>query len=151
MRNALRYLDEQLQRDYDALRKQPKVDLKQNHLADLHIQALYARSFWPNEAVAKPAQPAYDYYRGQAATYWPAQTRYLQALTALALHRQKSQPTAVKNILTALTENALHSPGTRYVLERSSRRLLLARSSHRNPGHPNRGLRRSAERSESGG
>ncbi|MBC6606472.1 hypothetical protein H8B13_06555 [Hymenobacter sp. BT188] len=110
LRNALGYLDEQLMRDYDNLRKQPKVDLKQNHLADLHIQALYARSFWPSQAVAKPAQPAYDYYQQQAATYWPAQTRYLQALTALALHRGKTAPTAVRNILQALTENALHSP-----------------------------------------
>jgi uncharacterized protein YfaS (alpha-2-macroglobulin family) len=110
LRNALGYLDEQLQRDYNNLRKQPKVDLKQNHLADLHIQALYARSFWPNEAIAKPAQPAYDYYREQASSYWPIQTRYLQALTALALHRGKKAPTAVRNILQALTENALHSP-----------------------------------------
>ncbi|SMB96828.1 alpha-2-macroglobulin domain protein [Hymenobacter roseosalivarius DSM 11622] len=110
LRNALRYLDEQMQRDYDNLRKQPKVDLKQNYLADLHIQALYARSFWPNETVAKAAQPAYDYYRQQAGTYWPAQTRYLQALTALALHRGKTAPTAVRDILQALTENALHSP-----------------------------------------
>ncbi|WP_133271799.1 alpha-2-macroglobulin family protein [Hymenobacter radiodurans] len=110
LRKALAYLDEQLQRDYDALRKQPKVDLKQNHLTDLHIQALYGRSFWPNEAVAKSAQPAYNYYHQQAATYWPAQTRYLQAQTALALHRDKTAPTAVRNILQALTENALHSP-----------------------------------------
>ncbi|GAB2455276.1 alpha-2-macroglobulin [Hymenobacter qilianensis] len=110
LRNALRYLDEQLQRDYDALRKQPKVDLKQNHLADLHIQALYARSFWPTQAVAKSAQSAYVYYQQQAATYWPAQTRYLQAQTALALHRGKTAPTAVRSILQALTENALHSP-----------------------------------------
>jgi uncharacterized protein YfaS (alpha-2-macroglobulin family) len=92
------------------LRKRPKVDLKQNHLVDLHIQALYARSFWPSQAVAKSAQPAYAYYNQQASTYWPVQPRYLQALTALALHRGKTAPAAVRDILQALRENALHSP-----------------------------------------
>ncbi|AIZ64602.1 hypothetical protein PK28_14660 [Hymenobacter sp. DG25B] len=110
LENALRYLDEQLQRDYNELRKQKGVDLKQQHVSDIQIQALYARSFWRKQAVAKSAQPAEAYYQQQAATYWKAQTRYLQAQTALALHRQKSQPAAVKDILTALSENALHSP-----------------------------------------
>ncbi|GAA4006258.1 alpha-2-macroglobulin family protein [Hymenobacter fastidiosus] len=110
LENALRYLDEQLQSDYTELRRQPKADLKQNHLADLQIQALYARSFWPQPAGAQAAQPARAYYQQQAATFWPTQTRYLQAQLALALHRQKAQPAAVKEVMTALTENALHSP-----------------------------------------
>ncbi|MBG8552765.1 alpha-2-macroglobulin family protein [Hymenobacter guriensis] len=110
LQNALRYLDEQLQRDYTELRKQPKVDLKKDHLQDIQIQALYARSFWLKQAVAKSAQPAQAYYQQQAATYWPAQTRYLQAQLALALHRTKAAPTAVRDVLTALRENALHSP-----------------------------------------
>lgn len=110
LRKALTYLDTQLQRDYDQLRKQPKVNLKQQHLSDLQVQALYARSFWVSQAVPKATQPAQAYYQQQAATFWQTQTRYLQAETALALHRQKVQPAAVKDILTALTENALHSP-----------------------------------------
>ncbi|RSK51375.1 alpha-2-macroglobulin family protein [Hymenobacter rigui] len=110
LQNAVAYLDGELQDDYTQLRKQPKVDLKQDHLADLQVQALYARSFWPALAVRKEAQPAQAYYQQQAATYWPGRTRYEQALMALALHRAKTQPAAVKNILTALQENALHSP-----------------------------------------
>ncbi|QNH63070.1 alpha-2-macroglobulin family protein [Hymenobacter sediminicola] len=110
LQKALTYLDTELQRDYTKLRKQPKVDLKQQHVSDIQVQALYARSFWPELAVPKAAQPAQTYYQQQAATYWKAQTRYLQAQMALALHRQKAQPAAVKNILTALSENALHSP-----------------------------------------
>ena len=110
LRNALHYLDAQLQRDYTELRKQPKVDLKQQHLFDIQVQALYARSFWVEAAVSKADQPALTYYQQQAATYWTSQTRYLQAQTALALHRQQVQPAAVKDILMALRENALHSP-----------------------------------------
>ncbi|WP_170170195.1 alpha-2-macroglobulin family protein [Hymenobacter perfusus] len=110
LQNAVAYLDAELQDDYTQLRKQPKVDLKQNHLFDQQIQALYARSFWLTLAVRKEAQPAQAYYQQQAATYWIGRTRYEQALAALALHRAKTQPAAVKSILTALQENALHSP-----------------------------------------
>ncbi|RYU77928.1 alpha-2-macroglobulin family protein [Hymenobacter persicinus] len=110
LRRALAYQDEQLQRDYAALRQQKGVDLKKNHLSDLQVQALYARSFWSAPAVAKAAQAAQTYYQQQAATFWPAQTRYLQAQIALSLHRQQAQPIVVKDILAALSENALHSP-----------------------------------------
>ncbi|GAB3234852.1 alpha-2-macroglobulin family protein [Hymenobacter seoulensis] len=110
LQRALAYLDAELQRDYATLQKQPKVDLKKNHLADLQIQALYARSFWLAQPVAKAAQPALAYYQQQTATYWKDQTRYLQAQVALALHRAQTQPAATKEILTALSENALHSP-----------------------------------------
>ncbi|TGD81178.1 alpha-2-macroglobulin family protein [Hymenobacter wooponensis] len=109
LQKALGYLDGELARDYTALRKQPKVDLKQNHLTDLQIQALYARSFWAAQAVAKDVQPALAYYQEQAATYWQAQTRYLQAQIVLGLHRQKKQPAVVKTIMQGLSENALHS------------------------------------------
>ncbi|MDF7813321.1 alpha-2-macroglobulin family protein [Hymenobacter sp. YC55] len=106
---ALAYLDGRLQRDYDELRRQNDVDLKQNHVSDLQIQALYARSFWTTQSVERATQPALTYYQQQAATFWKSETRYLQAQIALALHRQKVQPTAVKDIFVALTENALHS------------------------------------------
>ncbi|UOQ65470.1 alpha-2-macroglobulin family protein [Hymenobacter volaticus] len=106
---AVLYLDGQLQRDYEELRRQKGVDLKQNHVSDTQIQALYARSFWLTQSVSREAQPAFAYYQQQAATFWPSQSRYLQAQIALTLHRQKIQPAAVKDILTALTENALHS------------------------------------------
>ncbi|GGG31232.1 alpha-2-macroglobulin family protein [Hymenobacter glacieicola] len=110
LQNAVAYLDGEMQRDYTQLRKQAKVDLKLNHLDDVQVQALYARSFWPTLPVPKEAQSAQAYYQQQAATYWLGRTHYVQALAALAMHRTKTQPTAVKNILTALQENALHSP-----------------------------------------
>ncbi|WP_375436444.1 alpha-2-macroglobulin [uncultured Hymenobacter sp.] len=106
---AVLYLDGQLQRDYEELRRQKNVDLKQNHVSDTQIQALYARSFWLTQSVNQASQAAFGYYQQQAATFWPSQSRYLQAQIALAFHRQKLQPAAVKDIFTALTENALHS------------------------------------------
>ncbi|MBF9236303.1 hypothetical protein I2I05_02735 [Hymenobacter sp. BT683] len=109
LENALRFLDAGLTRDYAELRRQKGVKLNENHLGDLHIQALYARSFWPQLAIAGDAKVAATYYRQQAARYWPAQTRYLQAQVALALFRETKSAPAAQEILRALSENALHS------------------------------------------
>ncbi|SFQ37936.1 Alpha-2-macroglobulin family protein [Hymenobacter arizonensis] len=110
LQEALQYLDGSLARDYATLRKQKNVKLAVNHLRDLHIQALYARSFWPQLAEAPTSKTAHAYYRGQAATFWPDQTRYLQAQVALALFRESKAAPAAREILRALAENALHSP-----------------------------------------
>ena len=110
LQQALRYLDASLARDYTELRKQKGVKLAENHLGDLHIQALYARSFWPQQPEATASKTAHAYYREQAARYWPAQSRYLQAQIALALHRETKAASAAQEILRALAENALHSP-----------------------------------------
>jgi uncharacterized protein YfaS (alpha-2-macroglobulin family) len=111
LQNALRYLDTRLTYDYAELRRQKGVKLNENHLADLHIQALYARSFWPQSiSPTAAAKDAAAYYRQQAARYWPAQTRYLQAQVALALFRESKSALPAQEIMRALTENALHAP-----------------------------------------
>ena len=109
LQNALRYIDAATARDYAELRRQKGVKLADNHLGDLPIQALYARSFWPRQPATAAAETAVAYYRGQAAKYWPAQTRYLQAQIALALYRADTKAPAASEILRALTENALHA------------------------------------------
>ncbi|WP_460502778.1 alpha-2-macroglobulin family protein, partial [Hymenobacter agri] len=110
LQNALRYLDAELAADYARLRREKGVKLADNHLSDEHVQALYARSFWPQQPEAPAAKTAFAYYRTQAAKFWPAQTRYLQAQIALALFRTDTKAPAAADILRALTENALHSP-----------------------------------------
>ncbi|WP_223651762.1 alpha-2-macroglobulin family protein [Hymenobacter psoromatis] len=110
LQNALRYLDATTAQDYADLRRQKNVRLADDHLGDLQIQALYARSFWPLPVVAASARPALAYYRGQAARYWPGRTRYLQAQLALSLFREDAKAPAAQAIMRALAENALHSP-----------------------------------------
>ncbi|WP_426058678.1 alpha-2-macroglobulin family protein [Hymenobacter sp. B1770] len=114
LQEALQYLDSSLASDYATLQKQKNVKLADNNLHDLHIQALYARSFWPHLAEAPTSKTAHTYYRGQVAKYWPGQTRYLQAQAALVLSRYYERVGGVdKNvaalIMTGLSENALHS------------------------------------------
>jgi hypothetical protein len=110
LQHALHYLDGALAKDYADLRRQKAVKLTANHLGDLEIQALYARSFWLAQPVATEAKAAYAYYRTQAASHWTGQTRYLQAQAALALFRADKAAPVAQNILRALAENALHSP-----------------------------------------
>jgi uncharacterized protein YfaS (alpha-2-macroglobulin family) len=110
LQNALHYLDEAIAADYAQLRKQKDVKLTDNHLSDLQIQALYARSFWPQQPESTAAKAAYAYYRQQAAAHWPVQTRYLQSQIALSLFRTNPTAPATQDILRALAENALHSP-----------------------------------------
>ena len=110
LQQALRYLDAAQARDYADLRRQKDVKLTADHLGDLQIQALYARSFWPRQAVLPAAKTALAYYRGQAAQYWAGRTRYLQAQIALGLFRENAQAPAAQAIGRALVENALHSP-----------------------------------------
>jgi len=110
LQQALRYLDAAQAHDYADLRRQKDVKLTADHLGDLQIQALYARSFWLKQPVLPAAKTAAAYYRGQAAQYWPGRTRYLQAQLALGLFRDNAQASAAQTIMRALAENALHSP-----------------------------------------
>ena len=114
LQNALAYLDRALAKDYaDLLRESKRPQgpkLADDHLGDLETQALYARSFWPDRAVPASARPAYAYYQGQAAKYWPGRPRYLQAQIALALFRADKAAPAARLIVRAFSENALHSP-----------------------------------------
>jgi len=110
LQHALRYVDASLAHDYAALRRQKDVKLAADHLTDLHVQALYARSFWPQQPVAAEAKPTYAYYRTQAAAHWAGRTRYLQAQIALSLFRENAKAPAAQVVMRALAENALHSP-----------------------------------------
>ncbi|MEO7265887.1 MAG: alpha-2-macroglobulin family protein, partial [Ferruginibacter sp.] len=101
---ALPYLDARLKDEYDNLLKY-KVKLDQNNLSSTAIQYLYMRSFF-TEPLTSTAKTAYNYYSSQSAKYWLSQSKYMQGMIALALHRQ--QNTSVpKAIIESLKQNAI--------------------------------------------
>ncbi|QHJ09099.1 alpha-2-macroglobulin family protein [Hymenobacter busanensis] len=109
LRRAVGFIDRAVVKEYELLRKQKGVKLADDHLGDATLHALYARSFWAADVpLPAAAKTAYDYYRTQAATYWPKRNRYLQALAALTLHRA-AQPKPARDIMEALRQNALQS------------------------------------------
>jgi len=104
--NAIPYLDKKIKEDYDDLIKY-KSNLKENNLGSTQIQYLYMRSFFPEYKIATASQTAYAYYRKQAQKYWLNNSKYMQAMIALALYRTNDNITP-KAIIQSLKENAIN-------------------------------------------
>ncbi|MDQ6757822.1 MAG: MG2 domain-containing protein [Bacteroidota bacterium] len=104
---AIPYLDKRLKEDYDKLIKY-KTKLDQNNLGYYAIQYLYMRSFFPDHAIAKETQNAYNYYREQSKKYWLSQNKYMQAMIALSLNRTDDNLTP-KSITRSLKENSINN------------------------------------------
>ncbi len=102
---ALPYLDARLKDEYDDLVKY-KAKLSDNHLSYTAIQYLYMRSFFTETSIAASARKAADYYKVQAQKYWLSQSKYMQAMVALALYRNYDSKTA-KAIIESLKQNSI--------------------------------------------
>jgi len=104
---AIPYLDARMQEDYDYLIRH-KINLKQNNLGYENIHYLYMRSFFTDVPVANSFKKGYNYYYGQAQTYWLKNSIYSQAMIALALDRTGDKKTS-HAIVASMKEYALHS------------------------------------------
>jgi len=107
VKKALPYLDKKIKEDYDLLIKS-KVKLAQNNLGYTAVQYLYMRSFFPEIPIAAASQTAANYYTKQAKQYWLSNGKYMQAMIALALHRNGDAKTPAL-ILRSLKENAINN------------------------------------------
>jgi TonB-dependent SusC/RagA subfamily outer membrane receptor len=103
---AVPYLDKKIKQDYDDLIKY-KAKLKDNNTGFEQIQYLYMRSFFSEIKIAAASQKAVDYYTGQIKKYWLQNSKYMQGMIALALHRGKDAVTP-KAIIKSLKENAIY-------------------------------------------
>ncbi len=103
--SAIPYLDAKLKEDYDNLVKY-KVNLKTYTPGYTTIQFLYMRSFFPEVAVAKASQAAYNYFRERTAATWTTQSKYMQGMTALSTFRTGDLKTPAA-ILKSLKETAI--------------------------------------------
>ncbi len=104
---AIAYLDKKIKEDYDLLIKN-KANLSIQQLGTYQIQYLYMRSFFASINIPGETFKAYNFYRKQAQQFWIKQSRYMQGMIALSLHRTDDLQTA-KNILKSLQQNALIS------------------------------------------
>ena len=104
---AVPYLDKKIKEDYDDLIKY-KVKLSNNNTSFQQIQYLYMRSFFSEIKTAASSQKAVDYYKGQIKKYWLQNSKYMQGMIALALHRGKDAATP-KAIIKSLKENAIYN------------------------------------------
>jgi hypothetical protein len=107
-KDAVKYLDNRIREDYEWILKYDKANLDKNHLSYQQIQYLYARSYFKDIPVNPFNQKAFDYYKGQSKKYWLENSRYMQGMIALALHRY-DEKTIPQDIMKSLKENALNS------------------------------------------
>jgi uncharacterized protein YfaS (alpha-2-macroglobulin family) len=104
---ALPYLDARIKEEYDNLVKY-KAKLADNNLSSTAIQYLYMRSFFNETPINASSKKAVDYYTGQATKYWLSQSKYMQAMIALALYRKEDTKTP-KAIIESLKQNSINS------------------------------------------
>lgn len=102
---AIPYLDKKIKEDYDELVKY-KTDLKKYTPGHTTIQYLYMRSFFPEYEIAKASQTAYTYFRSRMQQKWVGQSKYMQGMAALALHRTGDTKTPAA-ILKSLKETSI--------------------------------------------
>jgi len=106
---AVGYLDNEIRKDYEWLKKYYPQEMDLNHLGEEQIQYLYARSYFIKDiSLASRNKEAFDYYKGQAKKYWLANNIYLQGMISLALSRLDDKVTPM-DIIKSLKEKALYS------------------------------------------
>jgi uncharacterized protein YfaS (alpha-2-macroglobulin family) len=106
---AMVYLDERAREDYEKLKEVHGDQIGGNHLSPVHVQYLYAHSFFTGRIeVTAASREAFRYFEEQASLYWLDQGKYLQAMIALALNRLGSSDIPAQ-ILVSLRETSLKS------------------------------------------
>ena len=109
---AVKYLDDKISEDYKHLQRYAKTEkeMAKQHIGNLQIQYLYARSFFPDIVIGEKNKKAYDYYFAQAKKYWLNQSKYQQAMIALTLYRSSETKTGMpveQEIMKSLKENSI--------------------------------------------
>ena len=108
---AVSYMDNRLVKHYDDLAKRVKngnTKFEEDHLSNLVIHYLYARSFFPDINRNKNTDEAYNYYVGQAEQFWLNKGVYQEGMIGLALNRI-GKSAVPQDILKSLKERALKS------------------------------------------
>jgi uncharacterized protein YfaS (alpha-2-macroglobulin family) len=107
VKKAAKYLDGEIQDDYEKVLEKFPGKTQQNHIGSLQIQYLYARTLLMDEVNMQDASSeAFEYYLGQAKKYWLKQNNYMQAMIAVVLNRSGYRNEA-EGILRSLQERSI--------------------------------------------
>ncbi len=103
---ATAFMDKQIKKEYNRLLQQVKkgeTTLERDHINNMIIEYLYARSFYDFPILCKEA---YKYYITQAKKYWYNKTLYQQAMIAIALHKNLDKEEAI-SIIKSIKKQAI--------------------------------------------
>jgi hypothetical protein len=109
LQKAVYYLDNQITKDYNELKKTKNINLKKDHIGALQINWLYMRTAVINIFPVKDKnREAFEYYVSQANDFWIDKNNYLQAMTAIAMQRL-GHKNGAEAIIRSLTERSLEN------------------------------------------
>ncbi|MEO0895536.1 MAG: alpha-2-macroglobulin family protein [Bacteroidota bacterium] len=103
---AVGYMDRTVLQNYKRL-KASTAKMDENHLGYFEIQYLYMRSFYGDLPMLN-GEEAYNYYYGQAETYWNKQNTYMQGMLSLVFDRSQDKELAMK-LIKGLKESSVQS------------------------------------------
>ena len=106
---AVKFIDARIVEHYDKLVERIKRyggSLDDDHLDQMAVHYLYARSFYLAIPMDKKTTEVRDYYLGQGEKYWNNKSIYVEGMIAMALHRYE-RPAKVNSIVNSLGERAL--------------------------------------------
>lgn len=110
VQKAVQFIDGEADKAYQNLIRY-KADMNANQLSSIIIHYLYARSFFTDVPLNKQYQTSFNYWLNQSEKYWLSNSKYLQGMIALALHRQTRQDSKVAlQIMESLKQNATRNP-----------------------------------------
>ena len=92
--SALNYVDQELVKEFDLLKKRNLKYKDEKHAGAFHIQYLYMRSFFPKNPIPEFAKEAFSYYLNNSQKYWLDHNIYLEAMIALSAERNGNDPLA---------------------------------------------------------
>jgi uncharacterized protein YfaS (alpha-2-macroglobulin family) len=104
---AIPYLDLQIKKDYDELKKS-KADLTKYTPGYYEIQYLYMRSFFSDQKIPAASQSAYKYFLSRIQLTWTKQSKYMQGMISLALFRENITKVPAA-ILLSLKETSINN------------------------------------------
>ncbi len=106
---AVSYCDNRMREEYEQMKRYNKNWKTTNNLSYMAIQYLYMRSYFHNKIeLSGSNKEHFAYYKKQEQTYWLKNTRYMQGMMALSLHRYQDTKTP-QDILKSLKENSINS------------------------------------------
>jgi len=103
---ALNYLDLEIARDFEELKKYNKNYDKEMCVGNMQLFYLHLRSEYPTIPVQVSAQEAVRFYTAQSEKYWTKFSLYGKAMMAMVANRNGKIQLA-NNVLKSLKENAL--------------------------------------------
>lgn len=106
VQSALNYLDLEIARDFDNLKKYNKNYDKEMSIGNMQLFYLHMRSEYPEIPVHVSAQAAVRFYTAQSEKYWTTFTLYGKAMMAVVAQRNGKIQVA-NDIMKSLRENAL--------------------------------------------